>query len=334
MIGMGNMDSFQKAAGGEDLSEEEAGQALRQMIDGSMSQLKAAALLVALKMKGESEGEIAAFAKEMREQAVRIHPRIRQLVDTCGTGGDCKGTFNISTASAFIAAGAGVGIAKHGNRSVSSSCGSFDVLEQLGVRALEPKDVERCIEKTGMGFMFAPFFHPAMKNIMPVRKELGIRTIFNLLGPLTNPAGAQAQLIGVYDPRLTEKFASVLKRLGTGRALVVHSQGMDELGLGSSRVSELDDGEIRTYEIHGKDFGFEDRAIPVVKNREESAKIILGVLRGEKGSALDVCLLNAGAAIYVGGKAKTMEEGVGLARKAVLSGAAMKKLDMVREFGG
>ena len=318
----------------EDLTQEEAESAMGSIMDGRYTPAQAAAFLIALKMKGESLEEIAALARAMRKRAITIAPSVGNLVDTCGTGGDSSGTFNISTTAAFIAAGSGVAIAKHGNRAVSGRCGSADVLEELGVKMLPPDAVRKCIEKTGMGFMFAPLYHPAMRNVAALRRELGVRTVFNILGPLTNPAGAKAQVLGVYDASLTETMAEVLRALGAGRALVVHSGGMDEIGLGKTRVSELKNGEIRTYTLDASEFGFREQKVPKAGSKEESARIMLAVLEGEMGAARDIALLNAAAAIYVGGKAGTMEEGVELARLSVDSGAALRKLEMLRAFGG
>jgi anthranilate phosphoribosyltransferase len=318
----------------ENLTQEEAESAMGFVMGGGYTPAQTAAFLIALKMKGESGEEIAALARVMRKHAITIRPSASNLVDTCGTGGDSSNTFNISTTAAFIAAGSGVAIAKHGNRAVSGRCGSADVLEELGVLMLPPDDVRKCIDKTGMGFMFAPFFHPAMKNVAGVRKELGIRTVFNILGPLTNPAGADAQVLGVYDASLTETLAEVLRELGTARALVVHSGGMDELGLGKTRVSELRDGSVRTYELDASEFGITKQKVPTAGSKEESARITLSVLKGEKGAALDIAVLNAAAAIYVGGKAKTIGEGLELARLSVDCGAALRKLEMLRDFRG
>lgn len=318
----------------EDLTQEEAESAMGSIMDGRYTPAQAAAFLIALKMKGESRNEIAALARAMRKRAITIEPSAANLVDTCGTGGDSAGTFNISTTAAFIAAGCGVAIAKHGNRAVSGRCGSADVLEELGVKMLPPGEVRECIEKTGMGFMFAPFYHPAMRNVAALRRELGVRTVFNILGPLTNPAGAKAQVVGVFDASLTETMAAALKELGAGRALVVHSGGMDEIGLGKTRVSELKKGEILTYTLDASEFGFTEQKVPTAGSKEESARITLSVLEGEMGAARDIALLNAAAAIYVGGKAETMGEGVGLARLSVDSGQALRKLEMLRAFGG
>ncbi|VVB98396.1 Anthranilate phosphoribosyltransferase [uncultured archaeon] len=328
------MESLAKLTGKKDLTTQEAEELMDKMMSGQLTGAQAAALLVALKMKGESEDEITAFARVMRRNAVRISPRAQALVDTCGTGGDSSLTFNISTAAAFIAAGAGIPVAKHGNRSVSGKSGSADVLEQLGVRLLQPPEVEKCIDRIGIGFMFAPYFHPAMKNVAQVRKELGIRTVFNILGPLTNPAGASAQLIGVFDPSFTGTFARVLSSLGTNHALIVHSEGMDEIGLGKTTVAELKGGKTSAYELDAGELGFSKSEVPKADSARESSKIILGVLGGEKGPALDVSLLNAAAAIYVGGKTKTIEKGIELARDSVDSGKAGEKLEQLAGFSG
>ncbi|MBU0532826.1 anthranilate phosphoribosyltransferase [Candidatus Micrarchaeota archaeon] len=324
---------LQKIIERKSLTENEAREMLRTMIKGELGPVQAAALLIALKMKGESTIELAGFAKEMRENATLINPVKENLVDTCGTGGDSTCTFNISTTSALIAAGAGINIAKHGNRAISGKCGSADLLEELGVQMLKPEKVEECIDKTGFGFMFAPYFHPAMKNIMPIRKELGVRTVFNMLGPLTNPANAKTQVLGVYDANLTGVFAEVLRELGTEHGLIVHSEGMDEIGFGITKISELKKGEIENYSIEGADFGFEKREIPKVSSRKESAEIVNKVLKGEGGAARDVCILNAAAAIYVGGAA-SLDKGIRLAEEAIDSGEAMKKLEEVVKFTG
>lgn len=325
--------SLEKLLRREDLTPEEAGCAMDSIMEGRCTDAQAAAFLVAMKMKGESRAEIAALARAMRRHAVTIRPAAGPLVDTCGTGGDSSGSFNISTTAAFIAAGCGVAIAKHGNRAVSGKCGSADVLEALGVKMLPPDGVRECIERAGIGFMFAPFFHPAMRNVAKVRKELGIRTVFNILGPLANPADAGAQVLGVYSPELTETMADVLGTLGTGRALVVHSEGMDEIGLGRTKVSELRDGVVETYQLDAAEFGLLRRRAPQAASIEESARITLSVLEGKEGPALDIALLNAAAAVYVGGKADSMEKGLDLARESVMNGAAMGKLEALKKFG-
>lgn len=328
------MELLKKLSGGKDLSEEEAESAMEGMISGSFTPAQTAGLLLALKMKGETDEEIAAFAKVMRKHAVRIHPDAAGLVDTCGTGGDGTHTYNVSTAAALVACGAGVRVAKHGNKSVSGKSGSSEVLEALGAKILQPAQAQECIERTGFGFMFAPYFHPAMKNVAGVRKELGVRTVFNLLGPLTNPAGAQSQLLGVFDAAFVPKIARVLSLLGTRHALVVHSEGMDEIGLGSTQVFEVRDGAVSSYVLDAAKFGIARQEIPKAHSPQESAKIIVDILEGEKGAASDVALLNAAGAIYVSGKAGSLEEGLAAAKEAVDSGQAREKLERIREFSG
>jgi len=326
------MDSLEKIVSGQDLSKEEAKAVALEMAQGAMEPERAGAFLTALRMTGECAAELEGFASMMREGSVRIKPSRKPLVDTCGTGGDSSGTFNISTCAAIVAAGAGVAIAKHGNRSVSSRSGSFDVLEELRVRPLEPGKVEECIDKTGLGFMYAPLFHPTTKNIMGARKSLGFRTIFNMLGPLTNPAGAPNQVVGVYDPALTERFAKVLGALGAKHALVVHSDGLDELGLGISKVSELRDGDVRSYEIDAQKLKFRKRRAPTVHSKEESARMILSVLHAKKGAERDITVLNAAAAIYVGGKSPSIKEALDKAEDSIDTGKAFNKLEEVRAF--
>ncbi|MBI5047129.1 anthranilate phosphoribosyltransferase [Candidatus Micrarchaeota archaeon] len=320
----------------ENLSRTEAEQVMENLLSGTLTQSQIAAFLVSLRMKGETTEEIASLAKIMREKAVKITPKVSSsLVDTCGTGGDSSNTFNISSASAIIAAGAGVPIAKHCNRSVSSKCGSADVFEALGGSLLQPEQAEKSIEQTGIGFLFAPFFHPTFKYVMPVRKELGIRTVFNLLGPLANPAAAQHQLLGVYSPDLTEPIATVLGDLGSKHALVVHSEGMDEIGFGETKVSELKNGKIQSYSIHGSDFGFKKQSLPKVTSKEESAKIILAILSGnttESDSARDSCILNAAASIYLGGFVSSIDKGISIATDSIHSGKALAKLKTLVKF--
>jgi anthranilate phosphoribosyltransferase len=328
------MELLKKLAAGKDLTASEASNAMEGMMNASFTPAQAAALLVALKIKGESVVEIAEFAKVMRKSAVAIRPKADGLVDTCGTGGDGFRTFNVSTCAAIIAAACGANVAKHGNRSVSSSCGSADVLEALGVNMMQPAQAEKCIDETGFCFMFAPYFHPAMKNVAAVRKELGIRTVFNILGPLTNPAGAKRQVLGVFDFAIAEKMANVLNVLGCEHALVVNSDGMDEIGLGNTDVCELKNGKIEKYEMDANAFGFEKRAVPTVKTKEEGAKIVLEVLEGKTGAARDVSVLNAAADLYVAGKAKGIETGIGMASEAIDSGKAKAKLAEIVRFSG
>lgn len=318
---------------GVDLSGEEAERAMEMVMDGEATPAQVASFLTALKMKGETVEEISAFARVMRKFATRISPKVDGLlVDTCGTGGDKVKTFNISTIAAFVASGAGVGIAKHGNRSVTSKSGSADLLEALGVKLeLSPEKVEKLIEEVGIGFMFAPLFHKTMKHAVGPRKEIGIRTVFNILGPLTNPAEAQAQVLGVFKPELTEVMAGVLRNLGVKHALVIHGmEGLDELSIaGESRVSELRDGKIDTYTVTPEDFGIERAEISSVVGGSpgENARTTLSLLKdGLKGAERDIVLMNSAAAIYVGGRAETLEEGVELAEESIDSGEAYSKL--------
>jgi anthranilate phosphoribosyltransferase len=324
--------ALQKLVERKNLSPEEARGAMNLIMGGTAGPAQAAAFLVALRMKGETKEEIAALAGAMRSHARIIRPSREPLVDTCGTGGDSSGSFNVSTTAAFIAAGAGVAIAKHGNRAVSGKCGSADVLEALGVQMLEPEAVELCINRIGIGFMFAPIFHPAMKNVAPIRRDLGMRTVFNILGPLANPANAGAQVLGVYDPNLTELMAHVLLTLGSQRALVVHSEGMDEIGLGVTRFSELGEGRVGTITMNAQDFNMPRDVVPKADTREAGASILRSVLSGVPGPALNVALLNAAAAIYVGGVAASISEGLEAARESVSSGKAMAKLEALRDF--
>jgi anthranilate phosphoribosyltransferase len=306
---------------------------MRLLMRGEMSPQIASALLMGLRVKKETIGEIAAAAQVMREFALPVHtPDPENLLDMCGTGGDGSHTFNISTAAMFVAAAAGVKIAKHGNRSASSSSGSADVLEALGANlALTPEQVAQSIERTGIGFMFAPAHHGAMKNVAAVRKELGVRTIFNILGPLTNPANAANQLMGVFHPDLVGIQVRVLQRLGAKHVLIVHGKdGMDEASLGAATlVGELKDDQVCEYEIHPEDFGMamvSNRSIKV-GNRDESARLILAALGNEKGAARDIVGFNAGLAIYAGNKAASVQDGLALAFETIASGAARAKLD-------
>jgi anthranilate phosphoribosyltransferase len=319
------------------MTQVEAKAAMDAIMGGEATQAQIGSFLTALRLKGETVEEITGFALSMREKAIKSLPDVPYLIDTCGTGGDNAHTFNISTGAAIIAAAAGVHVAKHGNRSVSSRCGSADVLEALGVRIeLPAQTAARCIEETGFGFLFAQLFHGAMKHAAGPRRELGIRTVFNLLGPLTNPAGAQGQLMGVYEGALTETVANVLKNLGTERAMVIHSlDGLDEISVcGKTKVSELKDGGIVTYELDPRGFGMPQRLPGEITGEgpKENAASIHSVFEGAQGAKRDILLLNAGAAIYVGKKAKDIAEGVTLAKQAVDSGAAMQKLNEIITF--
>jgi anthranilate phosphoribosyltransferase len=320
-----------------DLGETEMAEAMEEIMEGKATPAQVGGLLTALRMKGETVEEVTGAARVMRQKATRIDARSSVIVDTCGTGGDGQKTFNISTTTAFVVAAAGLTVAKHGNRAVSSRCGSADVLEALGVRIdVSPDAVEECLQQIGIGFLFAPKLHGAMKNAIGPRRELGLRTIFNMLGPLTNPASATAQLIGVYDPKLTEMFAGVLRNLGTRRAFVVHgSDGLDEATVtGETRVSELKDGRITTYNIHpmeffGGAFGAEELT---GGDAFTNAAVTRAILAGKDGAPRKIVLLNAALAIVAGGKAETIREGVRLAEECLDSGGAGKKLEALVEL--
>ena len=320
---------------GKDLSEEQMIGAMKVIMEGNATDAQIGALLTALRMKGETVEEITGAARVMREKVAAIKaPPL--TVDTCGTGGDMSNTFNISTTTAFVTAACGVPVAKHGNRSVSSSCGSADVLEALGIKIdLEPKKVEKCLEETGFGFMFAPLFHPAMKFAIGPRKEMGTRTIFNILGPLTNPAGAQRQVLGVFSDRLTEPMAQTLGNLGAAHAFVVHGEdGLDEItNTDKTKITELKDGKLNTYFIAP-----ENLDIPRAKkedltggNADDNAKITIDILEGQKGPKRDIIIMNAAAALVAADKAEDLPEAANLASEAIDSGAASKKLDEVRD---
>ncbi len=314
------------------LSVCEAKGAMQDIMFGNATDGQIGAFLTALVMKGETSSEIAAFASVMRETAVQITPkRNGMLVDTCGTGGDGKNTFNISTAAAFTAAGAGVTVVKHGNRGATSKCGSADVLEALGIKIdISPERVCEIIDENGIGFMFAQSHHPAMKYAGKVRKEIGIRSFFNLIGPLSNPAGADSQLLGVYDSSLTEKIAEVLNILGTKRAMVVHGDGYDEITTtGITQVSEVNNGQVRSYFLDASVFGFPkaDPASLFGGDPHYNARIIRSVLAGEEGPRRDIVILNAAAAIYLGDKAGSIPDGIKSAEKSIDSGHALEKLE-------
>jgi anthranilate phosphoribosyltransferase len=306
---------------------------MRQIMGGELTPAQVAGFIIGLRVKKETIGEIAAAAQVMREFATTVPVKDpAEVIDIVGTGGDAMHTFNVSTAAAFVVAAAGAKVAKHGNRAVSSRSGSADVLEALGANlALAPEQIATCVEKIGIGFMFAPAHHPAMKHAAPVRKELGVRTIFNILGPLTNPAGAKNQMLGVFHPDLVGIQVRVLQRLGSKRVLTAYGlEGLDEISIsGPTLVGELANGEIREYELHPSQFGLElyDRRAIQVGTVEESKALILAVLQNQPGPALNIVLLNAGAAIYVAGQAKSIQAGIERARKVIASGEAKAKLD-------
>lgn len=319
------------------LTENEAEEAMNMIMDGEATPAQIASLITALRLKGETVEEITGFARAMRFRMKKIVHPFECVVDTCGTGGDQRFTFNVSTTASFVVAGAGLPVAKHGNRSVSSKCGSADVLEAIGVKVdISPSQAELCLRETGIVFLFAPVFHEAMKHAVKPRREIGIRTVFNLLGPLTNPAGARAQVLGVYAPYLTGVMARVLRNLGAERAVVVHGDdGLDEIThTGKTKLSELVGGEIRTYYISPEDFGLQRGRLQDIcgGTAEDNARITLEVLSGKPGPCRDVVLLNAAAALLVGGMADTLDDGIHLAAESIDSGAAYKKLDQLRDF--
>ena len=318
------------------LQQSEMEEVMREIMNGEASSAQIAAFITGLRMKGESVGEITAAAKIMREYALKIETKT-SILDTCGTGGDSKGTFNISTISAIVAAGAGVVVAKHGNRSVSSKCGSADILKALGVNIEISKEIiKQCLEEIGIAFLFAPLFHPAMKNVLQPRQEIGIRSIFNILGPLSNPAGAKFQLLGVYDKKLCSLLVNVLKNLGSQHCLVVHSQdGMDEISTTDKTfVWELNNGEVKNYEIKPSDFGFHLTKIENLQGGDikQNVEISLDVLKGKKFPPRDIVLLNAGCAIYSSNKADSIKQGIKLAKESIDSNMALKKLEQLKEW--
>ena len=330
-------DAIDKLVNRVSLSEPEMIEAMNQIMTGEATPLQVASFLTALRMKGESVEEVTGAARVMREKAHRVQVGSKTVIDTCGTGGDQKGTFNISTTAAFVVAGAGINVAKHGNRSVSSQSGSADVLGALGVKVDAPKErVEECIAKIGIGFLFAPLLHEAMKYAVQPRRDIGIRTVFNLLGPLTNPAMATHQLIGLYSGDLVGMIAHVLKNLGSVCAMVVHGmEGLDEISLcGPTKVAELRGGQVKEYIVEPEQFGLKRCRMEDLHggNAEQSAAIVRGVLQGDKGPARDVVLLNGGAALYVGGSAATIQDGMRLAAESIDSGKASEKLARLVEM--
>jgi len=315
-----------------DLTREEAASVMKAIMTGEATPAQVGAILTALSMKGAGSGELAGFAGAMREFARPFpHGLTGPCIDTCGTGGDESGTFNVSTAAAFVVAGAGLPVVKHGNRSVTSRCGSADVLTTLGARLeIPPEGMAGVLRSTGIAFLYAPLYHPAMKRVAGIRQELGLKTIFNLLGPLTNPAGARFQLLGVYRPDVVVPMAGVLQLLGAERAMVVHGGGLDEITTtGPTRVAEVGAGGIREYRIEPGDFGIPLSDMSDLRGGDaaENARILREVLSGEHGAARDAVLLNAGAAISLGGPARSMAGGISLAEEAIDSGTAIEKLE-------
>jgi anthranilate phosphoribosyltransferase len=341
-------EAIKKTVDRVDLTAEEAESVLEQIMTGECTDAQIASLLTALRMKGETVAELTGFARVMRRKAARVQPRMNvsaeigdtereALIDTCGTGGDVSGSFNVSTATAFVVAGAGVRVAKHGNRSVSSQCGSADVVEALGVKIeLSPELIAQCIDEVGIGFLHAPLLHDAMKYVALARRQMGIRTIFNMLGPLTNPAGANTQVVGVYASHLTELLARVLKELGSKRALVVHgNDGLDEITITcETKITELNNGRLETYLVSPEAFNLTRAAASDIRGGDASqnSEIVVEVLKGGRGPRRDIVLLNAAAAFLAGSKVSDLKEGILLAAESIDSGNAMKKLRQLIEF--
>lgn len=330
-------EAIRKVTEGNNLTREEACRVMDVMLNGEATQAQLGSLLTALRMKGETTEELTGFASVLMEKAMVISPKCKDYVDFVGTGGDGTFTFNISTTGAFVAAGAGVFVAKHGNRSISSKSGAGDVLEALGINILaDPDVVERCVNEAGLGFMFAPAFNPSMRFVGQARKEMGIRTVFNMLGPLANPSRAKRMLVGVYAPEMTEKMVYVMQSLGVERALVVSGKdGMDELTTtGATVVSELKNGIVATFEITPEEFGLPRASIEDLRGADgaKNAEITERILQGEKGPKRDIVLLNAGAAIYIAGKADSIREGIRLAEESIDTGKAMEVLERLRKI--
>lgn len=337
-------NGIKRLVDGQDLDREAMHEIFAEVMDGRTSDTQKSALLVALRMKGETPEEITGAAMAMRERVTPLEVDSEGLIDTCGTGGDGQGTFNISTLAALVAAGAGAHVAKHGNRAVSSACGSADVLSELGVDiSLDAPRMAEVLRRTGISFLFAPKLHPAMGAVVNVRRDLGVRTIFNLLGPLTNPAFAKRQVLGVYREDLVEVLAAVLLALGAEHAVVVHSRdGLDEISVSApTHVCEVREGELRSYDIEPEDLGVQQHPLEAVRGGDarENARIARAVLGGKSnGARRDIVAANAGAALYVSGAAKTMRKGVALSMEAIASGRALEKLNQLvsvsKELGG
>ncbi len=333
------IENLKKIIAGQDLDQDSSASMLMDIFSGNITEAQIGAFMAALATKGETFEELAGAARAMRRKAIKIQTLSKNVIDIVGTGGDESGSFNISTTTAFVVAGAGVTVAKHGNRSISSQCGSADVLEELGVNLnTDPEIVEEAINEIGIGFMFAPVYHGSMKYAGKARQECGIRSIFNMLGPLTNPAAAGCQLLGVYAPQLTEMFAQALKLLGVNKAFVVHGHdGMDEITTTApTRISELKDGTIRSYDLDPLDF-FEDYSDPEdLKGGDVklNAAITLAILKGEKGPKRDIVLLNSGAALVAAQMTDTIKNGIALAEKSIDSGKALEKLELLVDYTG
>lgn len=329
-----------KVIEGEDLTRSEAIAVMTEIMEGSATPAQIGSFITALRMKSETVEEITGFACVMRAMATKVNCKAQKVVDTCGTGGDGLNTFNISTASAFVASGAGATVAKHGNRSVSSACGSADVLKELGVNIeADVAVVEKCLDEVGIGFLFAPLLHKAMKHAIGPRREIGIRTVFNVLGPLTNPAGAKSQLLGVYNAKLTDVMANVLKNLGSERVFVVHGDdGEDEISItGQTRISELCDGNIHNYSVNPEDFGLHKASLKEIIGGDvkENARMLLSILDGEKGAKRNAVVLNASAVLVSAGIAKDIKSGINIAEESIDRGRAKQKLnDLIKCSNG
>jgi len=333
-------EAIAKIVNKEDLTEEEAREVMQEIMEGNATPAQIASFITGLRFKGETVEEITGCVRVMREKVIRINTGHKIVVDTCGTGGDRKqefSTFNISTVSAFVVAGAGLAVAKHGNRSVSSHCGSADLLEEAGVKIdISPQKMEECINEIGIGFLFAPLLHPAMKFALQPRREIGIRTIFNILGPLTNPAGASHQMLGVCDSTIMEKVARVLMNVGAEHALVVYGEdGLDEISITKpTRIVEVRKGKIHSYTIRPEDFGFKRRELSEISggDRKKNVKIMYDILKGKGGGCRDIVLLNAAGAIVAGDMAENLKDGIAIAKESIDSGMALKKLEQLIEF--
>lgn len=331
------IDAIRKIVEGNHLSEREARETMEAIMSGKATDAQIAAFITALRMKGETVDEITGFVKVMRDKAERITSKDHNVLDTCGTGGDALDTFNISTISAFVAAGAGIPVAKHGNRAVSSKCGSADLLQAIGINLdADISVVQECLNTIGIAFLFAPKMHQAMKYAISPRREVGIRTVFNLLGPLTNPARAKRQLIGVFSKDWTQPLAYVLKNLGTTRAMIVHGlDGLDEISnIGETQISELHDGIVQTYTVKPEDFGFQKRRAEDIAADSQDACITYAndILEGRDSPQLEIILLNAAAAIACAGKADTIGDGIEIARESIQSGAAREKVEALKKI--
>lgn len=336
-------ECLKSVAAGESLREEEAYLCMREVITGKFNNLQVGALLTALKVKGETVSEITGFVQAMREASLKVESNHENLVDACGTGGDTLKTFNVSTSSAIIAASCGVAIAKHGNRSITSECGGADILEASGVNIkCNPQEVRNCLDKAGMGFMFAPIFHPAMENVVSIRKDLGFRTVFNILGPLASPAGADMQLLGVFNPDYVEPMAQVLRKLGVKKAMVVHgfdsagNPAMDEIStLGKTKVALLNGGQLEVFYLYPDDFGIDETSIAHIvapKTLEENLDVFYRVIKGRNSSKVDesrlnLSLVNAAAILHMAGKVSSFEAGMEIAHDSVKDGKAYNKLN-------